>query len=396
MSRPFHVLVSVPTSSHLSREFARGIARYACVQSDWDTRFLPGREDDFPINELQRKNFDGAIEAYLALPASFHDGTLPIVRLWNVPSKENWTSKNDLNITPDEQSIGKGVANYFINRGFRHFAFAGGLQAGAWSDEREQCFREALRESGYDLEVYQRGHVSKVIRNAKNDEARMCRWLRDLPKPVAILAAYDRRGCQIIRCCQKVGISIPQEVAVVGVDNDSFFCESVHPALSSVRQSMEKTGYEAVAALHEIMKATREKRPFDSNPLSTGFQDVVTRGSSDIFLSPNDTLVSRALSTLSGSETIIQTVHELAEILGVSERLLRLRFSQHNNGKGVHDAIAEERLRRACLLLASTALPIATIAEKTGYSDVSHMDQAFRKSKRTKPSAYRTLFREKE
>lgn len=393
MSRPFHVLVAVPTASHLSREFARGVARFACVQDNWDTRFLPGREDDFPVAELKPRNFDGVIATDLLLPASFLATSIPIIRLWGHREKKPPEKADLVCITADESLTGRSAADYFIQRGFRHFAFAGGLQPGLWSDLRERFFKEALEKRGYDCAVYPRGHLTTIIRNAKNDEARMCRWLKDLPKPVGIFAAYDRRGCQIIRCCKKASIEIPGEVAVIGVDNDPFFCESVSPALSSIRQSMEETGFTAAATLARMMEAARFRKPYTPPELRTTFQEVVTRGSSDIHLAPNDTLVARAQALLVSAKPIIRTVRELSERLGVSERLLRLRYSQQVKGEGLHDALAAERLRRARLLLSTTDLPVSSIAEQTGFTDVSHLDLAFRRSVGLKPSAFRKLSR---
>lgn len=338
----YRVLISVSNGSHLGRAFVGGIAKFACVQRDWDVRFISGREDDCPPDELVREKFDGAI-----------------------------------------------VAAYFIERGFRNFAFAGGLQSGVWSDAREASFVAALKKSGYPCAVYKHGgrNAPRVFRHALREDARTCEWMMSLPKPLAVFAAYDRRGQQILRCCRKLGLQVPRDVAVVGMDNDETICESCSPPLSSLSQNLDQVGMLAAGNLDKLMRGWTPPGG-GALVMCTSAGQIVTRESSDIRFDCDSALVARGMALVNDEQFPATSVSALASRLCVSERLLRLRFRQ-NLGTTPHAAIASARLARARRMLAETGMPIAQISEACGFTDVSHMDKVFRKHLGARPFSFR-------
>lgn len=387
MKRRFKVLVAVSNNNHLGRLFVGGIAKYACVQPDWDVRFVSQREDDFPADELARQKFDGVITAFTDLPDTLCNGHAKIIRLW--PGPEFPESATLHRIVADETCTGQIVASYFLERGFRNFAFAGGLQSGVWSDIREKSFTDALQKSGYVCAVYKHGgrNAPRVFRHAQREDKRTCEWLKTLPKPIAIFAAYDRRGQQILRCCRKLGLAVPRDVAVIGMDNDETICESCTPRLSSVTQNLEAIGELAAKNLGKLMAGWQ---PAGGGPLilNSRADGIVTRESSSIDLGMGSSLVTRALALVDNESDPVTTVAELVSRLNVSERLLRLRFRQ-NLGTTVHDAISAARLNRACRMLRETTLPESRIAELCGFTDASHFAKVFRKKHGINPLSFR-------
>ena len=387
MKKSFKVLVAVSNNNPLGRLFVGGIARYACVQPDWDVRFISQREDDFPADELARQRFDGVITAFTDLPPPLCHGNAKIIRLWPGNDLPEFPSAH--RIVADETITGQIVATYFLERGFRNFAFAGGLQSGVWSDFREKSFTDALQKSGYACSVYKHGgrNAPRVFRHAQREDTRTCEWLKTLPKPVAIFAAYDRRGQQILRCCRKLGLAVPREVSVVGMDNDETICESCTPRLSSVTQNLEAVGELAARNLGKLMSGWQ---PAGSAPLvlHSHADGIVTRESSDINFGMGSSLVARALALIDNESSPVSTVAELVDRLHVSERLLRLRFRQ-NLGTTVHDAISAARLKRVCKMLRETELPEDQIAECCGFTDASHLAKVFRKEYGTNPLSFR-------
>lgn len=393
----YRVLISVSNGSHLGRTFVGGIAKFACVQRDWDVRFISGREDDCPPDELVREKYDGAIVAFASLPATFDNGAIPVIYLWptpgNLPSFGSGETGSPADarhrITADEERTGAIVAAYFIERGFRNFAFAGGLQSGAWSDAREASFVAALKKSGYPCAVYKHGgrNAPRVFRHALREDARTCEWMMSLPKPVAVFAAYDRRGQQILRCCRKLGLQVPRDVAVVGMDNDETICESCGPPLSSLSQNLAQVGMLAAGNLDKLMRGWTPPGG-GALVMCTSAGQIVTRESSDIRFDCDSALVARGMALVNDEQFPATSVSALASRLCVSERLLRLRFRQ-NLGTTPHAAIASARLARARRMLAETGMPIAQISEACGFTDVSHMDKVFRKHLGARPFSFR-------
>ncbi len=381
----FRILVAASASAHLSRLFAGGVAKYACARSDWDTRFMMGREDDLPVDEIARERFDGAIVAFRDPIDALTTAGIPVVYLWPVPAAADdfagelpprLPDDTRHRIVADEVRTGPLVASYFIERGFRNFAFAGGLQSGIWSDIREASFVAALRKAGYTCDVYPYGgrNAHKNFRHSHLEDKRMCEWLRSLPKPVAIFAAYDRRGEQILRCCRQVGLAVPNKVAVVGMDNDASICESCFPPLSSVVQNLAETGFLAARNLDRLMRGWMP--PGGTLILRSSASQIVTRASSDIRFDLGSSLVRRAREIIRNPGKPPPSVAELAKRLHVSERLLRLRFRQ-SLGQSPHEAIAAERLHRARTLLAETNASLAEIASACGFTDASHLSKTF-------------------
>jgi LacI family transcriptional regulator len=192
------------------------------------------------------------------------------------------------NIVSDHVAIGRMAAEHLIERGFRQFAFCGYPEL-FWSNQRYEGFTQRITEAGLACADYR---PPKAIRQHwKKELPFMMAWLKALPKPVGLFTCVDERSQQVAEACKKNGLRIPDEVAILGVDNDEMICMLSSIPLSSVAITAEKGGYEAAAVLDRLMKGKKK----NSAPIEISPSHVVTRTSTDI-VSVADDHVARALT----------------------------------------------------------------------------------------------------
>lgn len=285
----------------------------------------------------------------------------------------------------DERATGRMVAEYFLRRGFRRFAFCGFANHN-YSVERKAGFADALRAAGFECACF-----DQRLGEGPNEAARLTvgvkPWLLQLPRPVAIMACNDFRASQVVGACMQLGIRVPNEVAVVGVDNDDLFCLLAETPLSSVAVPADQIGYRAAALLLDQLSGRADSRTI----LRVAPREVVTRQSSDI-LAVADPVVARAMRLIQTQAHRPLYVAEVAAAVGVSQRGLERRF-ETALGYSPSSAITQSRLDRACQLLVGTDCSIGEVAEASGFGQARELTANFRKRLGMPPSAYRRQFR---
>ena len=275
------------------------------------------------------------------------------------------------------------AAEHLLERGFRHFAYCGYPKTpiNGWSEEREQAFVNYLRKKGFPINVF-RGHHKNARRWALFQRS-LGAWLLSLPKPIGIMAANDNRGRHVVEVCRTYKLQVPDEVAVIGVDNDQLLCQLVSPALSSVEQGAQIIGYEAAALLDQMMFGKKPaKRRFVVDP-----KGIVTRQSSDV-LAIDDPLVARALSFIQQNAMKGIKVPDVVNSVAVSRSSLELRVKKAL-GCTLHSAIRKAQLARARTLIAETAMPLKQVADSTGFKSVQHMTALFGDAFGSSPAKFR-------
>lgn len=282
-----------------------------------------------------------------------------------------------INFRPDNAAAGRLAALDFLNRGFRSFGFVGLdktlMPKNLSSEERERGFVETLRASGYPCPVikYALSHDEDPGRDMRAAE-QLAQWLEELPRPVGILAFNDLRGMHTLEACKTLGLKVPGEVAVIGVENNPLICESSVPALSSVDLNMFRIGYEAAACLDRILHG--EKPP--AGPMEFSPREVITRASSDI-LAVDDPIVAKVLMYIGDHLSEPFSVDQLARLAGISDQTLQNHFHKTLGGKSVHDVILDLRLEKAQRLLRDTLLPIDTVADESGFRRGTYLCRVF-------------------
>jgi LacI family transcriptional regulator len=283
----------------------------------------------------------------------------------------------------NQTAVANLAADHLIERGFRHFAYCGlyPTLANRWGEERCRAFEKQVNARGFPCHIYPVKY--RTTRHWNSVLASLGTWLKILPKPVGLMAANDKRARHVLEACHAYGLHVPEEVAVIGVDNDEVLCQLSSPPLSSVEQDAKRIGYEAIALLDRLMGGEKERqRHFFIDPLG-----VVTRRSTDI-LAVEDRLVAKTITYIQSAASRGIRVRDVVNSLGISRSTLETRFKTAT-GETINTAIRRSQLRRVQRMIAETNLAMKEIAAVTGFKSVQHMTTAFGKAFGRTPAKYR-------
>lgn len=257
--------------------------------------------------------------------------------------------------------------NFGITRmGLEHFSACGKFASHGfiperrgivWSDERLIAFADAVCKSGDDVRVF------------REEEQAIEKWLLSLPKPAAVMTAYDELAVKALDACERIGLKVPKHVSVLGVDNDPLLCQHSSPPLSSVLPDHEGMGYRAAKELEKLMSARR--MPKAPKHLTIPPIRVVCRESTGP-LAPSAALIERAKGLVQSEATKGASVADIVKRLGVSRRLLELRYRE-TEGITICQALMQRRLEVAKKLILTTSRKIVQIAAECGFSDAKHL-----------------------
>jgi len=286
----------------------------------------------------------------------------------------------------DDAAIATLAAEHLLERGFRNLAFCGdpGFR---WSTWREEKFRNIVESRGARYFCHQSVPRSNRGYSWNKDRRGLLTWLRKLPRPAGILACYDIKAQQLLAICRDEDIAVPDEVAVIGVDNDRRLCELCDPPLSSVIPNSWKTGFEAAALLHRMMNGEQVgNEPRLITPLG-----VRTRQSTDVF-AINDADIVAALKLIRSLACSGATVQEILKKIPMSRRVFESRFRKLL-GRTPHAEIIRLRIERCRQLLSETDLPLSEVAQAAGFRHVEYLSVTFKREVGETPSAFRNRTR---
>ncbi|MDR3196915.1 MAG: XylR family transcriptional regulator [Planctomycetaceae bacterium] len=380
------VAILIETSREYGRGLLRGIAKYSQLYGPWQFHLTPGDFEQI-VPKMKEWGGTGIIARVMndrtaqlvirtGLPAVFLDlPDSPAVRK---------TVRNIAHIEMISDSVGAAelVAEHFLEKQFRQFAFVG-YRGQIWSHIRERSFTDYLKSRGFPVEIYDVPLRRGLPLCWEKEEIFLARWLKGLSKPVGLMACNDQRGREVLDACSVARIVIPEETAVVGVDDDELLCDLSYPPLSSVRFNTERGGFLAAQALDKMMK----NQPEQLEKIAVIPFCVVERRSSNI-VAADDPVIAASLQYIHTQPLNTLTIHKLAEHLAVSRRGLELKF-RRVLGKTVLQEIHKVRLERAKSLLRETDMSIPEIAEDVGFATGSYLIQVFRKELGVTPSKYR-------
>lgn len=289
-------------------------------------------------------------------------------------------------VVVDATEVAELVAGHFLPRRFRHFAFCGLVHA-PFSRRREDAFRAALELRGHALHVHNAGlHRGRWMPQQERDA--LVAWLRDLPKPVALMTCNDFRGLQVLHACEEAGILVPEQVAVAGVDNEKY-CGLFDPSLSSVAVDARRVGAVAARVLQDLWRAHGGARPRTEtiSPLR-----LVGRRSSDAYAF-DDPELAQALRFIHREACRGIQVGDVARDLTGSRRRLEMRF-RRTLGRTIHSEIQRVRMEEACRLLIESDLGMRQIQRAVGLATPSHFAHLFRATFGESPRNYRRRARD--
>ncbi|MDQ8179328.1 XylR family transcriptional regulator [Pelagicoccus sp. SDUM812005] len=375
-----NIAILVETSLNSGRQIVRGISRFARERNDWSLHYHTGPLGAMAPGSLENWQGDGII-ARIANP-DLHETVkacqVPVVDvLGNVPGTRYPVVKCD------EAAISALVGNHFKERGFRNIAFFG-LSDELWSLARRQELAAFCRDSlGTELSVLEVAHQERASKVWANYIDRIQSWIAALPKPVGVMIASDQFGPDVLAACQASGLSVPDQVSLVGVDNDLPFCEICQPQLSSVEPNHELIGYEAARVLDCILERNPEIR--QSTEVSPRILHV--RPSSDATALEDPALV-KALRFIRANACDPISVDDIARASGVSRSVLQRRF-RSSLKQTVLESILTVRVNRAKEMLATTSLPLPDLAERCGFRHQEYLGFVFKKRIGCTPGQYR-------
>lgn len=285
----------------------------------------------------------------------------------------------------NNREIARLAAGHLLDRGFRHFAYYGGVptRVNGWSLERERAFAERVQRRGFRCQVY-RDRQAAGPAWARSQRA-LGEWLLALPKPVGLMAENDQRARLVLEACRSAGLRLPEEAAVIGVDNDELLCHLCTPLLSSVEQGSRRVGYEAAALLERIMSGRGPRR----KSVVVDPTGVVSRGSTDV-LAIEDRAVAEAMRYIADHAGDGIQAADVVDAAAVSRSGLDARFKTEL-GLTVRGAIRKAQLERALRLTSGSGLSLKEVAARTGFKSVQHMTTLFREAFGRPPAQYRRM-----
>lgn len=382
MAKMPHVALLIESSRAFGRGILRGVIRYQREHGPWSIFFEPHGLDTPAPPWLKRWCGDGIL-ARINSPQMAR-----LIQRTGLPAVDMRFSIPGLNMPSvgiDNRAVVTLALRHLMNSGFKQFAFCGTpRQHDTWMDLRCDLFQQMVAESGYTCHVFASAESQRSSQMGwEYSQDQISKWLLKLPKPIGIMACNDDRGQRVLDACRRVDIQVPDEVAVIGVDNDEILCGLSCPPLTSVNIDTQQIGYEAAAMLNRLMSGA----PTPTQPLLLAPQGVVARESTDV-LAIDDRELSEAIRYIRQHACEGLRIKELVGKIPLSRRGLERKFLDLL-GRTPKDEILRIQIEQAKQLLSLTDLPVQIISTKCGFSESKYFSQVFRAKVGHSPIAYR-------
>ena len=368
------ILVSLHRGSPCDRKQLAGILRYSAKTGNWDFDFRPSS-----VTPGEDPVYDGVITGTGLKDWTLHDLPIPpgvpvVLIDFNAPRDTAAARFRAGFVSSDDYRAGQQGAQHLLSLGkMRSYGFVPAKgPASKWSVLRQRGMSDTLGQRNLALDVFDESAVP------------LDKWLSELPKPTAIMTASDEGANQVIAICHKVKIQIPDQLVVIGNDDDSLICENMRPRLSSVRMDHEGEGYAAAKMLDRMMRYPN--RPVKDVLIAP--RGVVVRESTRP-VSPAANLIERALAYIREHASDGITVEDVVDHVNVSRCLLYLRFREQL-GKSILAAITERRVAMMKTKLKSSKAPVAQLALACGFPTAGHATRVFKAATGVSPHDWRT------
>ena len=367
------------TASHRKRMM--GIFRHIGASNTWDIRIIPN--EDILCRQLLTENPDERPDGIISgIPYSKQ--TLNAISASGIPFVGIGMTESELTtrtsrcgfVLNDNEGIGRAAAEYFMTLGsFQSYAFIPDTRGRNWSQLRGESFKSALESTGRNCEMFQ---------SSEQNIATLSDFLKKLPKPSAVFAAWDGRGADVIHAAHKAKLLVAEDISVLGVDDDDLICEHTVPALTSIRTDAEGMGENAARMLNDLINRKESGLAHSIQCPILG----ITERSSTHPTTPASNLIKRAVNFIESEAMNGITPDDVARFLGISRRLLDLRFKQYES-KSVAENITDRKLKSVKHLLANSKLQIKDIFRRSGFGNIAYATNLFRKTFGMTPENWR-------
>ncbi len=382
-SRAPSIAVLINTSTGWGQRLIHGIIRYAHERGPWALWIEPSTfQPEVHVPDGWRGQGIIARVATRRMARHIQGTGLPCVNI----SAINVPEATFPRVMPDFRILARIAAEHLLDRGFRNFAYYGPCQRSLVRDHYEG-FADALRAADRVCIRYRPGRRQAGVSPWLARQTDLVRWVRSLPKPIAVLTWFVECGRDVIDACREADILVPEEVSVLASDDDPLLCNACLPPLSGITSSSEQSGYQAAALLDGLMQGKQPpKRPILIEPTC-----LVSRRSTDTLAIDN--------ADLAQAIAFIRT--HAAEPIRVTDVLRRVPFSrrqleqefQRILGRSPAREIRRVHLERAQRLLAETDLSIPAVASSSGFNSPEHFARTFKAQFGRSPLKYRSLTR---
>ena len=365
------VVILENTAVTSARNIVHGVMRYAAARPDWEITVCTGhpseREESVRIGRP-----DGIISGFTDEPANpipiRYRTTTPTVFTCARPFEGMTAPFVELDM--DDTAIGQAAADALLRTHVKSFGFLGLRQPMPWAKTRLDRFRRTVQKAGFKVFAFTPLRGDSV--DVAAERSALADWLRSLKKPCGIFAVNDRRAKFLLETCRACDIPVPEQIKVIGVDNDEIVCECARPTLTSVAPDFTKAGFAAAAALDRLMDGRKTARH-----LTVSVRGTVERLSASD-LSGSSSRVSRALELIRQKAVVGITVPMVAQAVGCSTRLLEKDFKK-TTGRSIIDELNRIRLAKVQELLRNTSLDETAIATASGFGSCAYLRNLFRK-----------------
>lgn len=381
MKRKKNILLLIETSRAFGRGLLQGISHHVLEHDEWNVHLETQGLLDTSPPWLKNWKGDGMIvrTASLSVFKTLRHLNRPMVELLG----------NGIQVRPEvrnnENMVAEQAIEHFAQSGFEHYGFFSVGNAW-WTELRQNGFlREVNRRGGKTYLFPPAGEGGRVFYPnwTSRYENTMCRWLKKLPKPVGIWATSDALAIRLLQACQRIGIVVPEEAAILGTTNDVLLCNVLSPALSSIDMNSFQIGYAAAERLSQKLKGKSPPEP----PVLIDPSGVVARQSTDT-VALSDEIVAKAIRLIRENATSQISVDLVAREIDVSRSTLQRRFRQLT-GRTVEREIMKNKMNRARRLLKETTFNLSIIAKKAGFATTDYFVQVFRRENGITPHQYR-------
>ena len=363
-------------SGAAGRDILSGVFYFTRMHPNWHTRLFQMPSEFTPDAFLAEcaVGLDGIVASEPGpdeTAALVRDSNIPVSFIGDPGPVLSARRKGIAFTRNDDEQIGRIGARYLASLGaHRAYGFVPTTSRQYWSDFRKNGFTDELKLRGMEPIIFR----SPGTAGSREDLAALKDWLLNIPKPAAVMTAWDTRATQVLNLCQEARIKVPRQIAVLGVDNDELLDESCVPPLTSILPDHEKLGYAAARELERLMsgRAHRGAKPFLIRPVK-----VVERESA-VASTPTAHILSRALDFIRKNAVKGIKVDDVAKYLSISRRLADLRFQQFS-GETINEVITRHKLDAVKKLLATTDRPIKVISEACGYTDLAYLKTLFKR-----------------
>lgn len=390
MPARLRVAVVVDISETFFREIVAGAAQYAREAGDW--QLYAGQESADRLLALHDWRGDGIIACLSdeRIARAVAETGLPTVAVGS--SDSGGPPSRVPRVDTDNRLVAQMAFDHLRERGLTRFGYYGVPTSPTtrWSDVRGDAFEACVAAAGCEC-----GRLTASDPDGRSEASRaeLSHWLTELPKPVGVMACSDYQARHVLEACRALGLRVPHDVAVIGVDDDELECELAMPPLTSIAQSARRIGHEAARLLDVLMRpqhfAVGGKEPSVPDDTAIPPATIVARASTETF-AVADQVIARVIEAVRDRACKGLTIADLVSVAGMPRWKLEKRFKEIV-GHSIHDDMVRVRLAETRRLIRTTDLPLKVVAIRSGFHSVAYMTTVFRRSFGITPAVFRRL-----